>query len=145
MMEAFDLALKGFEKGEVPIGAVMVRDEKIISRQFNRVEELKDSSAHAEILAVRDSSEKLKNSKLVKTSLYVTLEPCIMCMSSLAMARVDNIYFGAFDKRFGFLSTGCSINLLKRFNKNIVVEGGFFKEQSSYILKTFFKILRERE
>lgn len=106
MKEALLLAREAFENNEVPVGAVVVKDGKVVSGARNRVMELPDPTAHAEVLAVRDAARALRTMRLTGCTLYTTLEPCYMCAGALVHSRVDRIVFGAADPRTGSLRLG---------------------------------------
>ncbi len=125
MQEALLEAKKAEAKGEVPIGAVLVLDGKIIARGHNQPITLKDPSAHAEILAIRAAGQILQNYRLLDTTLYVTLEPCPMCFSALIQARVQRIVFGA--RTFG------------EVNHRFMIEGGILEQECADLLQSFFK------
>ena len=103
MQKAFEQAKVAYEKQEVPVGAIVVDSitNKILSLQHNRTIELNDPTAHAEVLAIREACEKIGNYRINNCDLYVTLEPCTMCASAISWARIKNLYFGAYDKKFG--------------------------------------------
>lgn len=142
MKAALKCAQKAFDEGEVPIGAVVVCDGKIISRGHNRRTKRQIATAHAEIEAIEKACRKLKSWRIPECELYVTLEPCPMCMGAMLNARVKKVYFGAYEAK------GCSMteqiaesNLL---NHRIEVEGGVMQEECSRTLSTFFSQMRER-
>src|SRR3989338_495283 len=105
MREALKEAIKAFDKGEVPVGAVIVHDKKIIARAHNQTELLKDPTAHAEMLAITQATSVLENARLEKTTMYVTMEPCAMCAGALVLARCPELYFGAWDPKAGACGT----------------------------------------
>ena len=123
---------------DVPVGAVIVKGDKVISYAHNLKEKKKNCLCHAELLAISKASKKLKNFRLSDCDIYVTKEPCLMCMGAILSARIRKIYFGASDKRFG------TINLAKEnnFNHKCDVEGGLLKKECEELLKTFFSKLR---
>ena len=136
-------AIKEAEKAqaidEVPIGCVVVKDGKIISRGHNKRETSQDSTSHAELKTLQKACKKLNSWRLVGCDIYVTLEPCIMCAGAIIQSRIDNVYFGAFDPKGGaFVS---SINVLEAKNINHIphVEGGILEKECSQIIKDFFK------
>jgi tRNA(adenine34) deaminase len=139
MAEAQMLARQAGEEGEVPIGAIIVRGGAIIGRGWNRNIGLNDPSAHAEIMAMRDAGKTLGNHRLPGCSLYVTLEPCPMCAGAMIHARLARVVFGADDPKTG--AAGGMFNLLGDAAHNHVVEvsGGCLAEESSAMLKEFFK------
>ncbi len=142
MKAALEEAKKGFNNDEVPVGAVIVLDGKIISSAHNEVESRLDATAHAEMLCIWDASKKLGKKFLTNTSIYVTLEPCAMCAQAISLARISKIYFGAYDKKFGALENGCKVLV----NANAIfkpeVYGGIMEDDSALMLKNFFSIKR---
>lgn len=145
MKEALKEAKKAYEKEEVPIGAVIVKDGKIISRGHNLRESKKSALSHAEIIAIEKACKKLQAWRLENCDMYVTLEPCAMCAGALINARIKNVYIGALEPKFG--AVGSKIDLLRgvTFNHKINVECGICEEESKEMLKKFFKKLRERK
>jgi tRNA(Arg) A34 adenosine deaminase TadA len=133
------LARRAADEQEVPIGAVVVRAGEIIGRGWNRNIGLNDPSAHAEIMAMRDAGKMLKNHRLTECSLYVTLEPCPMCAGAMIHARLDRVVFGADDPKTG--AAGGVFDLLGNPAHNHVVKvtGGCLAEESSALLKEFFR------
>lgn len=142
MKEALKEARKAFEKEEVPIGAVIVRNGKIIAKAHNLRETKKQACAHAEILAIEKACKKIGAWRLENCELYVTLEPCPMCAGAIINSRIKKIYIGAMDEKGG--AVGSKINLLKdvKLNHSVEVETGILNEECSKILKDFFKKLR---
>lgn len=139
MKQAIKEAEKAYEKLEIPVGAVIVKDNKIISRAHNLKETKQSAIAHAEILAIQKASKKLKNWRLLDCDMYVTLEPCQMCMGAIISSRVKNLYIGTLDPK-----KKEEINIEEYKNKyGINIEIGIMKESSEYILKDFFKKLRK--
>lgn len=145
MKEALKEARKAYIKEEVPIGAVIVKDNKIIARAHNLRENKKQACAHAEILAIEKACKKIDAWRLEGCDLYVTLEPCVMCAGAIINARIKNLYIGAMDEKGG--AVGSKINLLEdiKFNHIVNVEIGICKDECSQILKDFFKELRKGE
>lgn len=139
MAQALVLARRAVEAGEVPIGAVIVRDGEIVGRGWNRNISLKDPSAHAEIMAMREAGKTLGNHRLPGCSLYVTLEPCPMCAGAMIHARLARVVFGADDPKTG--AAGGVFDLLgdPSHNHRVEVTGGCLAEESSALLKDFFK------
>ena len=138
MKEALKCAKTAQEKDEVPIGAVVVKNNKIISRGYNKSITLKDSTAHAEIVAIRKACKKLNNYRLNDCSIYVTIEPCSMCMGALILARIKNLYFGAKDIKSGACGSALDISKIK-LNHKINVYGGLLEQDCARIIKEFFK------
>ena len=145
MKEALNQAKKAYEKGEIPVGAVIVKEHKIIARAYNEKEYKLDTTRHAEILAIQKASKKLKSWRLQDCDMYVTLEPCSMCAGALIQARVRKLYIGTMDKKTG--ACGSVLNLLKdyTFNHKVEVERGILQKDCENILKNFFKELREKK
>lgn len=126
---------------DVPCGAVIVKDGKVIAKARNKKEKGKCSLYHAEILAILKASRKIKNFRLDDCDIYVTKEPCIMCLGAIMSARIKNLYFGAFDKKYGVVD---KINELN-FNHKCNIEGGILEQESSEVLTRFFKNLRDKK
>ena len=139
MNQAIKQAKLAYKYREVPVGAVVVLNKKIIGRGYNSVIKKRDPSAHAEIAALRNAGKKIKNYRLLNSEVYVTLEPCLMCYSALVHDRVKTLYFSAFDEKTGVYSSGALDRIPAVFNHNIAVETGILQEESSRILKKFFK------
>lgn len=143
MKEALKEAKKAYEKLEIPVGAVIVKDGKIIARAHNLKESKKDTTKHAEILAIQKASKKLQSWRLIDCDMYVTLEPCSMCAGALINARMHKLYIGTLDKKTG--ACGSVLNLLEdyKFNHKVEVEKGIMQKECEEILKKFFKNLRK--
>ena len=140
---ALELAKEAFHRGEVPIGAVLVRDGRILAQSHNRREELKDATAHAEILVLREAGQLLGGWRLLGTTLYVTLEPCPMCAGALVQARISRLVYGARDPKGGAAVSLYNITSDSRLNHRLEVEGGILREKCSSLLQDFFKERRE--
>lgn len=145
MNEALKEALKAYDKAEVPIGAVIVKDNKVISRAHNTKETTFNPCAHAEILAIEKAAKKLKAWRLVGCKLYVTLEPCPMCAGAIINSRLDEVYIGTMDEKTGAL--GSVFNLVEdyKFNHKPKVYYGIKQSECQKILKDFFKWLRSNK
>lgn len=142
MKAALKCAKKGLEEGEVPIGAVVVLDGKIISRGRNRRTKKQLATAHAEVEAIERACKKLNSWRIPECEIYVTLEPCPMCMGAMLNARIKKVYFGAYEAKGRSLTKEiAAANLL---NHVIEVEGGVMEEECADILSTFFKEMRAR-
>ena len=143
MKEALKEAQRAYEKLEIPVGAIIVKDNKIIARAHNLKETKKDTTNHAEILAIQKASKKLGAWRLNDCEMYVTLEPCSMCAGAIINSRIKKIYIGALDERTG--AAGSVLNLFEeyKFNHKVEVEKGILKEECENILKSFFKELRK--
>ena len=139
MQAAISLAKQAAENGEVPVGAIVVRDGEIIGRGCNAPIGLHDPSAHAEILALRDAAKNIGNYRLVDCTLYVTLEPCTMCTGAIQHARIANLIYGASDLKTG--ACGSVINLMaeEKLNHHTTVKSGVLAEETGLILSDFFK------
>ncbi len=143
MREALAEAEKGFAKGEVPVGAVLVFKGEVIARAHNLIESLADATAHAELLCIKNGSEILSNWRLLDATLYCTLEPCPMCAGAMIHSRLHRLVWGAPDLRCG--AHGSWVNLLDIEHPihRLQTAAGILKEQSSQLMKDFFKIRRE--
>ena len=142
MKAALKCAQKAFDDGEVPIGAVVVCDGKIISRGHNRRTKRQIATAHAEIEAIEKACKKLKSWRIPECELYVTLEPCPMCMGAMLNARIKKVYFGAYEAKGRSLTDQLAASNL--VNHRIEVEGGVMKDECAHILSEFFSQMRER-
>lgn len=141
MKRAIELAKISYVNGDIPVGAVLVKDNKIISEGFNKKELLKDASAHAEMIALQKAAKKLNTYHLEDTTLYVTLEPCAMCAGAIISFRVGKVVIGTKNERFG--CCGSKINLLDfGFNHKVNVEFGLMEKECSNLITNFFKELR---
>jgi len=142
MSLALEQAVKAEEEGEVPVGAILVKDGLVIARAHNQPISTNDATAHAEIQLLRAAGRKLKNYRLTGTSLYVTLEPCAMCLGAIMHARVERIVFGAHDPKTGVC--GSSENLIDAncFNHKINLVSGVLENESKQLLKNFFNSRR---
>jgi len=145
MEEALKEAEKAFIKGEVPIGAVVVIDGRIIGRGHNQKETLKDPTAHAEILAIRDGTRTLGGWRLEGADLYVTVEPCIMCAGAIYQSRIKKVYIGAKDYKGGAVCSLYNVFDDDRLNHKVNYEFGLMEEFCSNIMKKFFKKLRSKD
>ena len=143
MQEALKEAKRAYKKLEIPVGAVIVKNGEIIAKAHNIKEEKKDTTKHAEIIAIQKASKKLESWRLNDCELYVTLEPCPMCAGAIIQSRIKKVYIGTLDEKTG--ACGSVLNLFKdyKFNHNVEVEYGILKNECEEILKKFFKELRE--
>lgn len=139
MHEALGLAEHAMQQQEVPVGAVVVLDGKVIGKGWNQPIANHDPSAHAEIMALRDAANSIGNYRLVNTTLYVTLEPCLMCVGAILHARVKRLVFGAYDAKTG--AAGSMFNMLEdqRHNHEVKVQGGVLEKPSVELLQAFFR------
>lgn len=142
---ALDEAIKAEKAGEVPIGAVIVHQGKVIARAHNEVEHLPDPSAHAEILAIRRACEVIGEPRLVECDLYVTLEPCPMCAQAISFARVRRLYFGAYDPKGGGVEHGPRIFDQPTCHHRPEIIGGVEEKRCGDLLKAFFQAKRGSE
>ena len=142
MQQALKCAETAQDKDEVPIGAVIVKDNKIIAKGYNKSITLKDTTAHAEIVAIRKACKKLNNYRLNDCSMYVTIEPCSMCMGALILARIKDLYFGAKDIKAGACGSILDISKAKT-NHKIKIYGGLLEKDCAKIIKEFFKNKRK--
>ena len=144
MQYALRLAQRGAKLGEVPVGAVLVCDQEIIGQGFNEPIGRHDATAHAEIIALRSACLKLNNYRLpLGTTLYVTLEPCTMCIGALIHARVDKLVYAASEPRAGMVGSQMDLSIQPFYNHHIQVYKGLCSEHSSQILKVFFRKRRQ--
>lgn len=143
MWQAIKEAQKAYSLGEVPVGAIIVKDNKIVARAYNRKETGKDTTKHAEILAIQKASKKLETWRLLDCEMYVTLEPCSMCAGAMIQSRLKKVYIGAMDPKTG--ACGSVLNLLQdyKFNHQVEVESGVLEMECEELLKQFFKELRQ--
>ena len=137
-------AKKAYKEDEVPVGAVIVKDGKIIARAHNLREKKQSATAHAEILAIEKASKKLDSWRLIDCDMYVTLEPCTMCMGAIITSRIKNIYIGALDPKTGACGSFVDLSTLK-YNHTVNISKGILQEECEYIIKDFFKNLRRNK
>lgn len=141
MKEALALADHAKRIGEVPVGAVVVKENQIIGRGYNLRQSEQNPILHAEIIAIQEASKRLKSWRLEGCTLYVTLEPCPMCTGAIINSRIEKVVYGAFDSKAGCFGSVC--NMMKmQFNHIPQVEAGVLQEECSFILKEFFENLR---
>ena len=143
MEEALREARLAAEAGEVPVGAVIVRDGRIIARAHNLVETLKDPTAHAEMLAIRQAAEVLGGWRLIGCQMYVTTEPCSMCAGAIVWARIEKLFIGTMDPKAGACGSVFNIIQEDRLNHYVEIETGLMQEECSAELKTFFRKIRD--
>ena len=139
---AFREAEIAFEKGEIPVGCVIVFQNTIIAKGHNQVETLKDPTAHAEIIAITSAAEYLQSKQLAGCSVYVTLEPCSMCAGAIVLSKAENLYFGAYDIKSGACGSVMNITNNKDLNHKLTVTGGILDDKCRDILKSFFEVRR---
>lgn len=138
MKRAIELAK--LANGEIPVGAIILKDGKVVSSAFNQKEQLKDVTSHAEILAIRKAEEKLGRWRLDDCEMYVTLEPCPMCAWAIINSRIKSVYFGSFDTNYGAL--GSVIDLRKLANSKLKVYGGIMEDECNELLNKYFREIR---
>jgi len=143
MTHALTLARRGAAVGEVPVGAVLVRDGELLAEAWNRPIGAHDPTAHAEVLVLRDAGRRLQNYRLPGTTLYVTLEPCPMCAGALVWARVERLVFAAFDTRGGAVASRHHLLQAPDLNHQVLWQGGLMAETSATMLREFFRARRK--
>lgn len=139
MNVALEEALKAGKAGEVPIGAVAVRDGRLISKAYNKNIGLNDPSAHAEIVTLKKAARKLKNHRLNDITIYTTIEPCPMCMGAMIYARIKGVVYGAKDPKAGACGSVIALHRNKKLNHSVIVKGGVLASEASRLIKGFFK------
>ena len=144
MSEALREARKAFEKDEVPVGAVVVYEGRIIGRAHNQIKLLKDPTAHAEMIALTQAASYLANERLLNTTMYVTIEPCSMCAGALVLGRVKRLVYGASDPKTGACGSVVNITDNKKLNHRIKIEKGVREKECAGLLKEFFRKKRNR-
>jgi len=145
MRRALDLARQAEQLGEVPVGAVIVHDGKVIAAAGNRRETWQDPTAHAELIALREAAKRIDSWRLEETTLYVTLEPCVMCMGGIILSRIPRLVFGARDPRVGAVGSVFDLADDERFNHRVAVCEGVLASECSEILMEFFRQLRQKK
>jgi tRNA(adenine34) deaminase len=143
MKMALEEAEKADRRGEVPVGAILVKEDQILARDHNRCIEFDDPTAHAEILVLRKGGKVLKNYRLNDTVMYVTSEPCPMCVSAMVHGRISRLVFGAFEPKFGAVESKFKLLNDKSLNHKIEVARGVLEKECGALLKTFFKAKRK--
>lgn len=144
MEMALKEAKKAFEKDEVPIGAVIVSSGKVVAKAHNQTQTKKLATAHAEILAIEKASKKYPSWRIEDAEIYITLEPCAMCAGAIANARINKVYFGAYEEK-----SGCAVSLYpvltkSGLNHKVEVEGGILEKECSSLIKEYFKGKRKK-
>ena len=144
MEQALAQAQEASDSGDVPVGAILVRDGVVLARGQNRVERTKDPTAHAEMQVIREASSAMDYERLTDTTLYTTLEPCAMCAGAIVLARVTRLVIGTFDPKTG--ACGSLLNIVQngRLNHHVDIISGVLNDECSAILRKFFKTIRER-
>ncbi len=138
MYSALQEAEKAFEENEVPVGAVVVKNGRIIGRGYNQVEKLKDATAHAEMIAITSAANHIQDWRLTGCSIFVTLEPCIMCTGALLSSRISELYFASFDPKFGACGSIYNLAQEAKATHKIKVYSGLMDNESKQLLKKFF-------
>lgn len=144
MKEAMDEAQKAYDLGEVPIGCVIVHEDKIIGRGYNRRKTDQNTLSHAELNAIAEASRALGDWRLEECTLYVTLEPCQMCAGAIVQARIPKVVMACRNVKAGCAGTIINLLQMPAFNHQVDIEEGILEEECSAMLKTFFKALRQR-
>lgn len=142
MQRALQLARQAAELGEVPVGALIVKDDTIIAEGANQPIKAHDPTAHAEIVAMRRAADAIGNYRLVDTTLYVTLEPCAMCVGAIMHARIKRVVFGAYDPKAGAVESQLQLAQANYFNHRIGCTGGILADECGSVLKAFFQARR---
>lgn len=145
MKEALRLAKIAYKKDEVPVGAVIVKDNKIIAKAFNRRQKSQDATLHAEVIAIKKACKKLHTFRLNDCTLFVTLEPCVMCSGAIINARVGTVVFGAYDPKYGCCGSIYNLPEDNRFNHRAKVIGGVMKDECRELLTQFFESKRRKD
>jgi tRNA(adenine34) deaminase len=143
MQYALREAELAYEKEELPVGAVIIFENRIIGKGHNQVETLKDPTAHAEIIAITSAAAYLNSKVLLGCDMYVTLEPCSMCAGAIVLAKIESLYFGAYDNKSGACGSVLNITSNKSLNHSLAGYGGILDEKCSEILKSFFDVRRK--
>lgn len=143
MARALELARAGAALGEVPVGAVVVRDGVIVGEGFNQPISAQDPTAHAEVVALRDAAQRLGNYRLVDCTLYVTLEPCLMCCGALVHARVREVVYGTDEPKAGSARSRMAAFELPQMNHRVALRGGVLAAESAALLSEFFRSRRQ--
>ena len=145
MKLAYNQALKAWKEGEVPVGAVIEYGGEVIAQAHNMVEQTKDPTAHAEILAITQASSKLEDWRLNDATIYVTKEPCPMCSGACIMARISRVVYATKDVKMGFLGGALQVHTVPTLNHHLQVTTGILEEECTEMIKTFFALKREFE
>jgi len=144
MYAAFQEAETAFEEKEIPVGAVIVKEGRIIGRGRNQTERLHDPTAHAEMIALTAAANTIQQERLNNCTLYVTLEPCLMCTGALLLARITAIYFAAFDTKFGACGSLYNLPAEGKYNHTIKIYSGLMEKEAQTLMKNFFQEVRRR-
>ena len=144
MRYALRLAQRAEQQGEVPVGALLVQDNKCIAEGWNQPIQTSDATAHAEILTIRKAGKSLVNYRLTDTTLYVTLEPCVMCMGAISHARIKRLVFGAYDPKRGVVCSALNLTEASFLNHRVEWQGGVLESTCSELLVDFFRAKRKK-
>ncbi|HZP12917.1 MAG TPA: tRNA adenosine(34) deaminase TadA [Nevskiaceae bacterium] len=142
MTQALALAKRAADEGEVPVGALIVKDDQVLGEGWNHPIKLHDPSAHAEMIAMRSAAQRIGNYRLTGTTLYVTLEPCVMCAGAIIHARVQRLVFGAMDPKAGAVSSVYDVIAKPRLNHAVEWTGGVMEQECAAVLREFFRARR---
>ena len=145
MQLALQEAHRAADEGEVPVGCAVVRTGRVIGRGYHRVEALQDPTAHAEILALSAAAQTIGSWRLTDAAVYVTLEPCTMCMGAFYQARIGRVVYGAREPKFGACGSLLDLTRAEGLNHTLLVEGGLLAEESAALLRSFFRSLRRQD
>jgi tRNA(adenine34) deaminase len=145
MKEAITEARRALDEGEVPVGAVVVLDGRVVGRGHNRVETLKDATAHAEIIALGAAAGGVGDWRLEDATLYVTMEPCMMCVGAMFLSRIGRVVYGTPDRRAGACGGVLDLGRLKYTDREITIDGGVLEAECRSLLQEFFQKLRQEE
>ena len=143
---AYQEALKALDEGEVPVGTVIVRNDSVVGRGHNRIEALRDATAHAEIIAMSAATAAMESWRLHECALYVTLEPCLMCLGAILQSRVATLVYGASDSRYGAVATYDYSDLAeKSYRRYPTVVPGIMEQECRDLIQSFFKKIRKKD
>lgn len=145
MQTALQLAEQGASQQEVPVGALVIYNNEIVGQGWNQPISRCDPSAHAEVLALREAAARLGNYRLLNSTVYVTLEPCAMCLGTMLQARIEKLVFGAFDPKAGAVKSVFQILDAPELNHQIIWQGGILADECANLLKKFFQLQRVRK
>ncbi|HFI0620306.1 TPA: tRNA adenosine(34) deaminase TadA [Streptococcus suis] len=145
MRQALEEARKSLEKDEIPIGCVIVKDGQIIGRGHNAREELNQAIMHAEVMAIKEANQVEGNWRLLDTTLFVTIEPCVMCSGAIGLARIPQVVYGATNQKFGAAGSLYDILTDERLNHRVEVETGILEEDCAQMMQDFFRQRREKQ
>ena len=142
MQAALREAVKAYDMDEVPVGCIIMYENKVIAKAYNQIETLKDPTAHAEMMALTSAFAYLESKTLAGCSMYVTLEPCSMCAGAIVLSKLENLYFGAYDNKAGACGSVLNITNNHSLNHSVNVYGGILDSECSLLLKSFFSSKR---